>query len=416
MKIPFASLRCVGIGALALGMAGTTYAADSTSTYHRNDAQLRASLMARRHAILSQTPVSAKKALGVSGNTTVSASSLAGGFVNPDRAYPPSCLADGLSSSSASADPNAQQLQLATPIYDSNTGDYDLSETDTYTLWRVPCSGGTSAVLLQIDRPSADEGNTDEYPLFPNLYVGSDSTPLYVRAPNDPNTAYSDTTVGSPLVSSNIYVLEYYADPSSSDASAQNGNYNQAITLNIDTLAPDSNSNEVIGRINLPAYTASSFNNYPSANNPLEISGYVSGPWYDAAHSGEGLLIQVYDNGDQATRTFAATWYTFDGLGMPFWLYAQAVVPIQGTASGATNGYQVINAPVKYVTGGGFAGNFTPPVTNNTWGTMSFSFQDCNTLNFSYNGATGSNVNSGPAGSGTRQWTRVASTSGLVCQ
>jgi hypothetical protein len=416
MKTPFASFLCAGIGALTLGLAVTPSAADEAHTYHRNEAQLRATLAARRHAVTSQASLSAKKASNVSANTTVSASSLAGGFVNPDRAYPPSCLADGLSSSSASADPNAQQLLLTAPIYDSTTGDYDLTETETYTLWRVPCSGGTSAVLLQIDRPSAADGNADQFPVFPNLYTGSNGNPLLVRAPNDANTVYSDNAPGSPVVYSNIYVLEYYPGTSSADASSQNGNYNQAFTLNIDTLFDDSNNNRIIGTINLPAYSANSFNNYPSSTNPLEISGYVSGPWYDPTHSGEGLLIQVYDNGDQATRTFAATWYTFDGLGIPFWLYAQAVLPIQGTAAGVTNGYQVINAPVKYVTGGGFAGNFTPPVTSNTWGTMSFSFQDCNTLNFSYNGATGSSLTSGPTGSGSKQWTRLANTSGLVCQ
>ncbi len=165
----------------------------------------------------------------------------------------------------------------------------------------------------------------------------------------------------------------------------------------------------------MPAYTASTFN-YPSATNPLEISGYVSGPWYEPNHGGEGMLIEVYDNGDQATRTFAATWYTFDKLGLPYWLVGQATIPIQGTASGQTNGYQVINAPVVYVSGGGFAGNFTPPVTSNPWGKMSFSFSDCNTLNFSYNGASSGNAPDGPSGSGTRQWSRLANISGLVCQ
>ena len=52
----------------------------------------------------------------------------------------------------------------------------------------------------------------------------------------------------------------------------------------------------------------------------LPIDGYMSSAWYDPAHGGEGLMVQIYDNADDATRTLFAAWYTYDANGIPFWL------------------------------------------------------------------------------------------------
>ncbi len=402
---------CAGFGALVVGAAGSVRAVDSVEARSLNRAALQAALDAHRarfvttHAQMRTSTAAVGKAGTIAGPIP---------FANPNRAYPPSCLPDNLPEFASGSDPNAQQLQLTTPIYDPATNMYDLTETDVYTVLRVPCSGGFSAVLLEIDRPSGSQNNGSVYPIFPSLYTSNGNGALYPRSPNDPNTVYSDTLPFSPIYNDkNVYVLEIYLN-----TSASSFNFNQAFALKIDTLLEDSHGVEITGTINVPVYSPASFNNYPSASNPMEISGYVSGPWYDHTHGGEGMLIEVYDNGDHATRTFAATWYTFDNLGLPFWLAADVVIPLptQTQNAGATNSYQVINAPVQYITGGGFAGNFTPPVTRNAWGTMSFSFADCNTLNFSYNGATGSNISGGPVGgNSTRQWTRLASINGLVC-
>lgn len=405
---------CAGFGALVLGAPGSVHAVDSAQTPSLNRAALQAALAAHRSGLVT-TSAQIRTSTAAVGK----AGTIAGkyGFANPKRAYPPSCLADNLPQFASGSDPNAQQLQLTTPIFDPVTNMYDLTETDLYTVWRVPCSGGFSAVLLEIDRPQGSQNNGSVYPIFPSLNTFNGNGSLYPRSPNDPNTFFSDTLPFSPIYNDvNVYVLEIYAANAGSPTSPFN--YNQAFALSIDTLLQDSHGVEITGTINVPVYNPASFNNYPSASNPMEISGYVSGPWYDHTHGGEGMLIEVYDNGDHATRTFAATWYTFDNLGLPFWLATNATVPLptQTQSAGATNSYQVINAAVQYITGGGFAGNFTPPVTRNAWGTMSFSFADCNTLNFSYNGATGSNFSGGPAGNSTRQWTRLAGINGLVCQ
>ena len=400
---------CAGF---VVGAVGSVHAADNVEAPSLNRAALQAALTAHRPQL-----VTTSAQMRTSTAAVVKAGTIAGPipFANPNRAYPPSCLPDNLPEFTSGSDPNAQQLQLTTPIFDPATNKYDLTETDVYIVWRVPCSGGFSAVLLEIDRPTGSQNNGTVYPIFPSLYTSNGNGSLYPRSPNDPNTVYSDTLPYSPIYNDkNIYVLDIYLN-----TPASSFNYNQAFALSIDTLLPNSSgTGDITGTINVPAYNPASFNNYPSAANPMEISGYVSGPWYDHTHGGEGMLIEVYDNGDHATRTFAATWYTFDNLGLPFWLATNATLPLPSAtqSAGATNSYQVINAAVQYITGGGFAGNFTPPITRNAWGTMSFSFADCNTLNFSYNGATGANFTGGPAGNSTRQWTRLAGINGLVCQ
>jgi hypothetical protein len=391
------------IGAFAFATVFSAGAADNAKAPTLNTAAVQAAVAAH------QAQASAARlhvAAAATGSAVAASSVLSGGYVNPYRAYPPSCLADGLPYGQANSDPNARQTTLTLAGYDN--GGHPISETDTFIVWRVPCSGGVSATLLEIDRPAL----SNSYMFFPSIVLTNASSVQYPpRLPQDPNTVYSDTPPAGQLSFSSVYVLDYFYG----DTNANAPNFNQAFTLSIDTLTKDSGGHEIIGALNIPAYNPANFNNYPSASNPLEISGYVSGPWYDNAHGGEGMLIEVYDIGDQANRVFAATWYTFDNLGLPFWLAAQTTIPIQGKTVGVTNGYQVINAPVRYFTGGGFAGNFTPPITPNPWGTMSFSFANCNTLNFSYNGATGVGIN-GPAGTNTRQWTRLANINGLVCQ
>ena len=389
------------IGAFALAMVFSVGAAEIPAL----DTAAAHAAVAAHQARASAARLRAQAAIaGATGKSVAAVGT--GAYANPYRAYPPSCLADGLPAFVVGSDANARQTTLTLAGYDDSGN--PISEIDTFTVWRVPCSGGVSATLLEIDRPAV----SNSFLFFPSIVLTNASNVQYPpRLPQDPNTVYSDTAPAGELSFSSVYVLDYFYGDSTADAP----NFNQSFTLSIDTLTKDSGGHEIIGALNIPAYNAANFNNYPSASNPLEISGYVSGPWFDTTHGGEGMLIEVYDIGDQANRVFAATWYTFDNLGLPFWLVTSATIPIQGKAAGVTNGYQVINAPVQYVTGGGFAGNFTPPVSRPLWGTMSFSFAGCNTLNFSYNGATGAGIN-GPAGNSTRQWTRLASINGLVCQ
>jgi hypothetical protein len=402
---PLARSLAAAIGTLTLGVAASVHAAQA-DVPAIDAAAARAAIAAHEaQAAAAHARAPAQRLVpAATGQSTASAAKAKDLTINPSRAYPPSCLADGLPVFTTGSDPNAQQGTLT--LVGADASGNALSETDTFTVWRVPCSGNVSATLLEIDRPSTAASGS--YVSFPNILLQSTSSGVqyFPRLPSDPNTVYSDTPPLGAIFSGNVYVLDYVFGNSPSDSP----DFNQAFSLNIDNLAsPDSNIT-----LSIPTYNPATFN-YPSVTNPLEISGYVSGPWYDPAHGGEGMLIEVYDI-NQTTRILSATWYTFDNLGLPFWLVAQATIPTLDTTAGVTNGFQVINAPVTFPTGGGFAGNFGASATSNHWGTMSMSFPNCNTLNFSYNGTTGSTVSNGPGGSGSRTWQRLAGINGVVCQ
>ena len=321
-------------------------------------------------------------------------------FANPYRAYPPSCLNNGLSNYPPSGnDPAPLQTplllvgDLTQCVGGGSATECNYSETVTVTLWRVPCANnpttgqGNSAVLLEIDRPAANENNTTKYPTFPAVVVTQNNKSLQVRLANDANTFWTTTYPNTPLYSSNIWVFENYI------GSQIQFDFNQAFNVTLDNL-----------QISVPAYNKSL---YAASLAALPISGYMSSNWYDTLHGGEGMLTQIFDNNDGATRTFTAAWYTFDGLNLPFWLFAQGSIPIGANATGSVDTY--------YATGGSFAGSAPGGATFTKWGTVSFSFPDCNHMTFTFNGQTDQTTN-GPHGSGTRTWLRIANVNGLACE
>jgi hypothetical protein len=328
--------------------------------------------------------------------------------------YPPSCLADGLPLGQANKDPHWQSLPInlhgdfnscfinpSAPTYKQAQAECVYSESVAVTVWRVPCSGAKSATLVELDRDSSLNGNTTLYPTFPGVWVKQGSQIAYIRLAPDANTTASQAFVNSPVTKSSVYVLENFPGATAFD-------FNLAYTLTVD------NNTGLALQFDLFNYDAS---DYGLGN--LPISGYMTGSWYLPGNGGEGILTQIFDNADGVSRTFAATWYTFDALGQPFWLVAQSFFPI-----GAT---QISKVPVNYVVGGGFAGNFTS-VKSTPWGTMNFAFPDCNTLTFSY-ASTATTVASGatldasatpqpadaPIGSGTRTWSRIGAINHLNC-
>jgi hypothetical protein len=345
------------------------------------------------------------QALAARGHTAPSAQAAGGtkpaeAFANPVRAYPPSCLEAPMALGLWQRQPNealtAQVLLPGDPT-SSDAGEQAYSEYVNVYVFRVVCSGGKSATLLEIDRSSANEGNATRYPTFPSVTVTQGSAVDYpIRLADDPNTFFTATYALTPLIDSNVYVLEnYYSN------STPQFDYNQPFTLYVDNLLTGGFHQTV--SFPLPTYNPV---NYADAAQPLPISGYLSSNWYDPNHSGEGMLVQVYDIGT-TQRFFSAAWYTFDPLGLPFWLIAAGSINIGDRA--------VNNLPTYYYTGGGFAGNFGASANQKPWGTMSFQFPDCNTMVFSYSGSTDSQTN-GPRGSGTRTWTRLANINGIVCE
>jgi hypothetical protein len=330
-------------------------------------------------------------------------------LANPYRAYPPSCLADPLPTT-----PTHTLASFQMPLYSRDElGNPVDPETVTITLWRIPCSssgnltpynvdqGANAALLMRISRSQSNEGRTDQFPTFPALSSDQgNSSGNLVRAAVEPNTVIADGPYDSPIYNSTTYVLENYPY-----SGAGYTYYNYDFTLVIDPVF-DFNCTGCQA-VNINGYVPTP-QDYPAAFQDLPIDGYMSSAWYDTSHGGEGLVVEIYDNPGNTTRTIFAAWYTYDASGIPFWLVAQ------GVASIGSNVFA--NVPVYYYSGGGFAGNFSG-VDSHVWGTMNISFPDCMTMHFTYNGATDDSVIvGGPSGSGERFWTRLADINGLNCE
>jgi hypothetical protein len=330
-------------------------------------------------------------------------------IANAYRAYPPNCLADPLPTD-ASGPSTSFQMPLWTR--DSLGNLAPELETVTVTIWRVACSsshaltpyntdnGDNAALLMRIERDSSVDGTTDTYPTFPFLTSNqANTTGNLVRAAMEPNTVVSDGPYDAPIYTSTTYVLENY--PYSGAGFTY---FNYDFTFLIDPVIDDQCTG--CQSIDINGYTPSQ-SDYPAAFQNLPIDGYMSSAYYDSTHSGEGLFLEVYDNAGSTSRSVSAAWYTYDSLGLPFWLIAQGVISL-----GANT---VSNATVYYFTDGGFAGDFGAHATSNVWGTMTMSWPDCNTLAFTYNGATDPSIG-GPTGTGTRTWHRVADINALNCE
>jgi hypothetical protein len=131
----------------------------------------------------------------------------------------------------------------------------------------------------------------------------------------------------------------------------------------------------------------------------------VSGSWYDPAHPGEGIFLELGENSDGSTFIFFS-WFTYDASGAPYWLVGQGTV-IEGQSSAIV--------PVRSFRGGRFAGAFTPAqVESVPWGEVEFSFPGCNALTLRFAGTSA--IVGAPSGSGTRQWARLVNLKGLNCE
>jgi len=316
-------------------------------------------------------------------------------FANPYRTYPASCLVDGVplngfSSSTASDVQQGTMTLLGDPaqcLQGGNAAECNYTETATVTVYRLDCSAGKSVAILEIARPSG--ASTTLYPTLPLVSATQGTNALNIRYADDPNTVITTSYANEPMPATDSFVLEnFYAGATQFD-------FNQAFTLTLQ----NTEGNGL--QFQLPAYVA------PASPPLLEISGYMSTNWSNPNESGEGIVLQVYDNGDRATRTLAFAWFTYDKNGQPLWLYGQTSLPIGSTQ---------ITAPVVYFQGGTFAPSAAAgTVANHGWGFVTFTFPDCGHMNISFNSL--SNPPSPvPTGQGSRTFTRVADVNGLVCQ
>jgi len=392
--------------ALAAGaLAFPVFAADSPTRLSPEAAARHASGAVTARARIAKVMAERKSAAGGSKDAaavdTVNPTPVPGPrLVNAYRAYPPSCGADPLPDVITQPSSSARVNLYATD--GSGLPENGGVEAVTVTVWRIPCSssgnttpyntdGGSNALtLMRIDRDAANEGQTDFYPTFPLLSSDQGTTvDNFVRAAVEPNTVISEAVFDTPIFNSTTYTLENYPATSVGETL-----YNYAFNLIID---PFTTTDQIV------TLSVAGYPNQP--DRLLPIDGYMSTTWYDTTHSGEGMEVQVIDN-NSTTRTLFAAWYTYDDNGIPFWITAQGVFTI---------GANTVNATGYYQTGGGFAGDFGSGTTQHIWGTVNFSFPSCSEMVFTFNGAA-SDVTGGPAGSGSRTWTRLADTNGLWCE
>jgi hypothetical protein len=106
----------------------------------------------------------------------------------------------------------------------------------------------------------------------------------------------------------------------------------------------------------------------------LDIAGYVSGNWFNVDQGGSGFQIEATDSIDAASGlpVMLAIWFTYtpDGSSRN-WIYAQGTYdPTKATTT----------LPAFLSSGGKFLPNSRPndEVTTNPWGTLTFTFTDCN--------------------------------------
>jgi hypothetical protein len=330
------------------------------------------------------------------GNGVPDASRPAEIFVNSYRSYPPSCLNAPLGSGLWQNDPNAQHktITLSGDPLSADASERDYTEAVSVTLFRVACSGGKSALLLEIDR--ATGASTTLYPVYPGIRVTQGTHQnVAVRTAADPNTFLSHTDAQMPLPNSGAFVFEaFYPDANAID-------YNQALTVTLDNFIASSATRYTT--FTLTAYDPSQ---YPVAAATLPINGYMSSNWGNPNQSGEGIVVQVYDDRDFATRTLAIAWFTYDDTGTPFWLYGQTTLP---------NGARQITTPIVYFNTGKFAAPAgTAAVPHTDWGLATITFPDCGHMKVNYNGDA--SAVHGPKGQGSITFVRVGDINGLVCQ
>ena len=134
---------------------------------------------------------------------------------------------------------------------------------------------------------------------------------------------------------------------------------------------------------------------YGLAASPGTIGPGFTGAWYDPAQSGHGLFVEILPS----NRVFAG-WFTFNPAGTQ-----QAWFVGVGTYSGNTATITTVSLP----TGGRWIPNFDPnQIVNNSWGTLTFTYTDCNHGKVDFNSVLG-------YGTGSMNLTRLTQPAGLTC-
>ena len=133
---------------------------------------------------------------------------------------------------------------------------------------------------------------------------------------------------------------------------------------------------------------------------PPKLGGYMSGNWYNPEpnQSGHGFQLEFTDQ----ANTAVAIWFVYapDGKSQN-WIYAQ------GTYDTTKN---AVTLPAAILTGAMFPPNFNSSQVHQTsWGTLTFTFSDCNTGTASWSSTVAA------YGSGSIPISRLTRIAGTVC-
>ena len=105
----------------------------------------------------------------------------------------------------------------------------------------------------------------------------------------------------------------------------------------------------------------------------LIITKSFTGGWYDPAKNGQGFLMEIINSNSQ--KKALTTWFTFDTAGNQYWLIGVGAIENQS-----------INFQMMLPEGGMFGDlHNADNMTNTLWGTVKFTFSDCNHGTVSWN-------------------------------
>ena len=329
--------------------------------------------------------------------------------------YPPSCLSAPLVDT-----PPALSYRQPTKLAQVNleTSEYQGFETVDFAFWRVACEGGRSALLVRIARAlNADPTLAVQFPFSYGLVARQAGHTATMRLAQEPNTRTASIQPGALIASAVTLVVENVrqdADfpghlvPSALPPGVPGStfDFNKALDVTIPNPQADGISPPPPALVlSIPAYDPTAF---PDASAPMPITGYNAGNYFDPAHAGEGMIVEVGDRGPTASepsRYVSLAWFTYDADGTSFWLFGTApFVP----------GVRAVSVPMSSFGGGGFAGDFGATSAQSPWGTVSVAFPDCTSMHFEYASRAGLQPPL-PSGAGERTWVRLTGTNGLPC-
>jgi|GEM_PF-3971683 len=267
-------------------------------------------------------------------------------------------------------------IDLFNPDKSGNTSTY------TYDVYRRACPGGGAAVLIAFSG-----GPTG---VFPPIRLVQGTTLINAVYNAEPYTNLSAIdTVTSDVGTGSIVVLDTYGI-----------DYTKALSVQMTGTSPTAGGTRQI--VNFPDLNPAL---YPDLAKGVPIAGYVAGLYYDPAHSGEGVEIEVVPG-----QLLTVTMYTFDDSGNPLWLTGAA-----GLCTKCFTHSTYSSTVTMYVTkGGGFGGTTdSSKVTKTVWGTIQLSWPSCSTVSLVLTATN--NDPTLPKRSATLSWSRLTSVEYADC-